>query len=559
MESFVRQGITHVCVAPGSRSTPLAIAAAENKKLSLTVHFDERGLCFYALGIAKATHSAVLVITTSGSAVANLLPGVVEAYQSKVPLILLSADRPFELQACGANQTIDQREIFGKFVHCSNVLPEPSLTVSPNAVISQIESSVFQSVLHGPVHVNVALREPFTPGEVKENYSDYLAPVRAWMDGEGPLTAYVPLKVESVKLGPTVLTHFQPSKQGVIVSGELDSPADTAALVALSLHLDWPILADIRTGLGSDYRMVMKYSDQLTGPFSERLSGVQTILRVGDVPVSKQVNQWVSKSKATVIHAFLGADRRDFHHRKKIQLSGSVSVLAESLIEQVLKGSHSLAGDLNRLSNDIEQIVGREIEKSTILSEPLIARELGLKLIGNGSLFCSNSMPIRSMSCYGFPKQKSLVYANRGASGIDGIVATAAGVSFAKSDPLTLVIGDLALLHDLNSLSLIKKTNCRLIVINNNGGGIFSSLPVYGHSLFESLFQVSHAFRFEKAASFFDIPYAKADSPKALKDKLTDIFNTKGPVLLECFVDIEANKNIVDQLETQVAQNSCLV
>ncbi len=572
IEELIRNGVDYFCVAPGSRSAPLTVSVARNPKAKTFVHFDERGLGFHALGYVSATKKPCVIITTSGTAVANLLPAIIEASKKKLPLIVLSADRPPELRNTGADQTIDQVNIFGKYAKWFFDFPCPTTDIKPEVILTTIDQAVYQakSGMAGVVHLNCMFREPLIPIETNENFTQYLKGLGAWGEGLEPWTTYVETKPKLNSLNLELLKSLSDIKQGLIVVGKIGGKEEQDIVLKLSERLNFPIFPDITSGLrlGNNHKNVIHYFDQLL--LSDKLKKdfkPNTIIHLGGRMTSKRYYQFIDAVKpAQYISVLNHPLRNDPLHQVTLRFQTSVL----DFCENVLAVSKARLDDVwvKRLKI-LSDKAHHTIEKEKALSEITIARTISKLIPKDSALFLASSMPIRDMDWYATNDGNPVVVgSNRGASGIDGIIATAcgfanglsgiSGVSGKDRDPVTtnstnptkpttLVIGDLAFLHDLNSLSMLKslKSPFVIVVINNNGGGIFNFLPIAGYTdIFEKFFGTPHGLNFKEAARMFGIKHALVGNRHAYS-QLSNVYKKaikqKIPTIIEIKIDRSDN------------------
>jgi 2-succinyl-5-enolpyruvyl-6-hydroxy-3-cyclohexene-1-carboxylate synthase len=547
MEELHRCGVKTVCISPGSRSTPLTWAAAEHPNLDTVVHFDERGLAFHALGIAKASGHPVAIVCTSGSAVANLFPAIVEASMSHVPLLVLTADRPFELVDCGANQTIKQPDIFGDYTRWNSNLPCPTTEISPQTILTTIDHAVSkaQGNTPGPVHLNCPFREPLAPDADGTDGVSYLQPIERWRENETPWTQYSQgTNSDFVDLGECA-GYIENTTFGVLVVGQLRSMIDLEMVRELSDALGWPVIADITSGarLGQYVPHVISYADlMLQGTSKDLFTHLETVIHVGGALVSKRIQAlFESHPPDHYIRIALSSERLDPAH------------LMTHRIEYHSNVFHTIA-KLNTTKIDTdwrEKLVTRSQQFDSFFklklsdgpfSEPGVIRAVTAHPNSLGGLFLGNSMPIRDADMFGAPTGNAIwVYANRGASGIDGNIATVAGIAN-TTQGATAILGDLAALHDLNSLPLLRENKVILIIINNGGGGIFSFLPVAEHGqLVKEFFNTPHEFTFESSAAMFDIAYAQPTALTEFRNVYMSALGSDSSTIIEIITDKEEN------------------
>lgn len=549
MQHLYVLGVRHICIAPGSRSAPLTLAAEnyskESPELQLHSHFDERGLAFFALGIAKSTRTPVAVITTSGTAVANLLPAVIEAFQTQVPLILLTADRPDELLNCGANQAIQQKNIFGKNVVAYSELPTPSKNLEPFDLDNKL-LSVVQNLTMGPVHINCPFRDPLygVPGlELEQIQQDkWRSAVSISIsnrESDRDLDRKPNVKLSSVQVNKDCLS--------LVLIGNI--PIEESLNI-----LEWAeknnlaVVADIASGLRQfNHPNILPYPE-LTLATASGFSWFQQfeqIIQFGGRFVGKRLNQWLGTSKA---HYFIvNHYDADPHHK-----AAHIKMSTPDFCEQYFSLSDSLS--ITDVSNKIEAAID---DVAVEFSEITLARTISKNLSAHFSLFAGNSLSIRWLDI--FSKQTDRprnIYCNRGASGIDGLIATGAGVETGTKTGTLLLIGDTSALHDLNSLALVSAMTSPfiIVIINNQGGGIFNLLPV--NKIPETnkhFFRCEHVFDFKNAAQMFHIPYNKALNLLEFSQHLESGQLHQGTTIIECGFSSESAtiqfREILDSLE----------
>ncbi|BCS50411.1 2-succinyl-5-enolpyruvyl-6-hydroxy-3-cyclohexene- 1-carboxylate synthase [Aeromonas jandaei] len=503
LEELFRLGVRDLVLAPGSRSAPLTMAAAAHTGFRRHLHFDERGLGFMALGLAKGSNRPVAVIMTSGTAVANLWPAVAEAQLTGVPLIILSADRPHELIDNGANQAIDQQGIFGRYPVYQQNLPSPTPTIPAAFVLSSIDQALArQAHIPGVVHFNCMYPEPLYPGEHYQDFSDYLAPLGDWLSSQTP---WSPWQQSEPTCPPQAEWENFRQKRGIVVAGRITDPQQAEAAAELAERLGWPLLADIQSQLRFDRRNLIELDLALNNAaVAAELSRAKVLLQFGARLVSKRLGQFI---KQQAWHDYWLVDpqpaRLDPDYRLRNRLLCSAGAFAAAHPVTASKAPwHRLPALLQPVGQAIAAACAR-------FSELGVCHRINSLI--EGQLFVGNSMPARLMDMLGKTgKGPSRVMTNRGASGIDGLIATAYGFAQSSNQPTTLLIGDLSALHDLNSLALLSKASQPLVVIllNNDGGSIFRMLPVPTEGeLLESYYRLPHGLGFEHAAAMFGLTY----------------------------------------------------
>ncbi|SJZ78587.1 2-succinyl-5-enolpyruvyl-6-hydroxy-3-cyclohexene-1-carboxylic-acid synthase [Photobacterium toruni] len=528
LEELMRLGVQHVCIAPGSRSTPLTLAAAKLTQLTIHTHFDERGLGFLALGLAKASQSPVAVIVTSGTAVANLLPAVAETGLTGEKLVLLTSDRPAELIQCGANQAIRQHGIFSDHVSHFLDIPSPSLDISPNWLLCAIDDVMQQQQLRGgSVHFNCHYPEPLYGDDV--DFYEYLMPVAQWQQDTIPYCQHQALP----SLTTVTIDHNQwqtlCTQKGVIVAGRL-AANELKAVQQLAATLGWPLLVDPQAGGSSDYAGFDGWLQNIA--CHDYLQQAQVLLQFGGRLVSKRLLQLISHQ---TWHSFLLIDplagRLDSSHRRSQRIQANIEAWAQAAMALTTDSLHSQwALPLVEASQCYFDIVAAHANR---FSELGLAAQVMQWIAPETELFLGNSMIVRLLDmCAKLPL--TATFANRGASGIDGLIATTAGVQRARKSSLVCLIGDTSLLYDLNSLALLNQQQYPIVVIvtNNDGGGIFDMLPVPDQQK-DDFYRMPHGFEFSHAAAMFGLQYCAPTSLSAAEDAIRDGQLKVGTTLVE--------------------------
>jgi 2-succinyl-5-enolpyruvyl-6-hydroxy-3-cyclohexene-1-carboxylate synthase len=505
----------------------------EDLQVKTHVHFDERGLGFYALGLAKAIHAPVTLLVTTGTAVANLLPAIMEAHLSRVPLLILTADRPPELRDCGSNQTADHVKIFTSFVRWEIDLAF-SDPLAPDEYLSSSLSYAVSCCKSGPVHINCQIREPFIHlSELAEK--EYSSCVYE------PKLSCPPLS--SFKQWGKI---FSEKKQGVILLGsDALKEQDLDSFLILAEKLKWPIFSDIISGgrrLG-DHPYHIEYFELVLRTFPDLQ--VDCLLQIGGRFVSKLLARWIQKQKQVdyllvTDHGF----RQDPLHKVSRKMECSTDFFCRLVQEFITSSKIEPESDLQGISAHVKEAVHEHFSESNELTEPALFSFLS-SLSPSVPLYLSSSMPVRDADLLFYPKDgSSSIFCNRGVSGIDGNIATAAGVAEGLQRPLVAVLGDLATLHDLSSFALVQKSKVPmiLIVINNQGGGIFSFLPVgEKKNLFEEFVATSHEYSFGLIAQTFGLSYRQADSFEAWSQAFDEAIQSQSSFVIECSTQRDSN------------------
>ena len=550
VEECIRNGANIFFIAPGARCTPLTLAVAKHPDAKAVLHFDERGLGFAALGYARATGRPGVIITTSGTAVSNLHPAVVEAGMDAIPMLLLTADRPPELRDTGANQAIDQVRHFGSAVRWFFDLPCPDTAIPPTMPLSTMSQAFFQS-RHGPVHINCMLREPLAPLPDRTDAEAYLAPISQWYRGHEPWTVFSqsPRRIHELDFSAIAELFTEKPKTLVIVGGGL-TEAEALAVSQLSEVRGWPVVSDVTSGLhfGPQRNGIVRHVDALMGPdgFPDALHP-DVILQFGPRFLSKTLLESLAAGPVPIwIQVSPREERLNPTHRVTHRICTEIDQFCFDLEREAGNPSVSawkaawLKADI-----EVEKTYQRHLDQAKTISEPGIARSISRHLPNLNGLVLGASMPVRDMNLYAARNPHHIhVAANRGASGIDGTLATAAGFALGLQQGVTVLLGDLTCLHDLNSLSLIRQSRFPVVVVvvNNHGGGIFHFLPMADSSpAFEKFFGTPHPWDFEYAAAQFQLPYAKPSDMPEFVDTYRDALENRESCVIEVQTDRKRN------------------
>lgn len=506
-------GITDVVVSPGSRSTPMAMVMAEHPDLKVHIHVDERSAAFFALGMAKATNRPVAILCTSGTAAANYFPAVVEARYSRVPLIVLTADRPHELREVGAPQAIDQLHLYGKHVKwfAEMGLPEKSEEIIRYArTVCSRAVAIAKGAPSGPVHLNFPFREPLIP-RLDENLFQLPERPKGYVKVHNGELAIEDDIVEEIA------EKLKGKQRGVIVCGNMTDTKFVDAVTQLSATLNYPILADplsqLRSGVHNLENIIDAYDTFLRNDDAKEFLKPDVIIRFGAMPISKALTIFLKENHTADQYVIDGGGGwRDPASLSTDMIFCNETVFCEKLLK-VSKDQASKAFLEKWLSiNELSKATMKQVRDISELSEGRLFYQLADLLPEGATLFVGNSMPIRDLDSFFHNNGKNIkVMANRGANGIDGTVSTALGAAV-YSQSMYLVLGDLTFFHDLNGLIVSKLYNIdiHIILVNNNGGGIFSFLPQSEHPKnFELLFGTPLNIEFEHAIRMFNGNFTK--------------------------------------------------
>lgn len=537
VDELYQLGVREVVISPGSRSTPLSLLFCEHD-FKTFINIDERSAGFFALGIAKEYERPVVLVCTSGSAGANYLPAIVEAKYSRVPLIVLTADRPHELRYFGAPQAIDQNKIFNNYTkyHEELALPEEKENMYPYVrAVMQKAYSIAMSKGYGVSHINVPIREPlipdlsnldFTIGRYKNRFE--------YMQGE------VEFSID--------YSIFK-NKNGLIICGGDAYSNYHEEVLEVGDRLKTPILADPISNLRNYSKDIIidSYDAFLQNNTIKKELKPEYIIHFGQVPVSKRLHQFLSMHKDVLYiqvdetfeyrntslstQKYILSSPRSFANSISIQNSNT------EYLDKWLKYQKQMRKQLNGVKNEMNLFEGKLIQK--------IQNMLPMK----SRLVVSNSMAIRDVDYFFESKGQNIkVLCNRGANGIDGTISTALGVS-TSNKPTVLLTGDLSFYHDLNGLLIGKTHNLNLIIVllNNDGGGIFRYLPQSKEKHFDYLFLTQHGMNFEGTKTLYDVTYYEAEDYNSFENVFNQAISLEGIKLIEVKIDSQLSKVLHDK------------
>ncbi len=549
VDELQRCGVQHVVICPGSRSTPLALAFVAQPGIRSWVLVDERSAAFFALGMARSLSLPVALLCTSGSAAANFFPAIVEAKLSHIPVLVLTADRPQELRDCGAPQAIDQNQLYGSYVKWFVDMALPEAT---NSALRSIRTIAGRSAAlacanpAGPVHLNFPLREPLTPASIA---GQPLPPLEqrdpiAWK-GRSNRTPYIdvsdaPLATPSPARVAHLADMMRTAPRGLIVIGAGTSPALAEPLIQLARLLNYPILADplsqLRCGSSSSNLVISSYDAFLRSDAFVASVPPQLVIRFGAMPTAKSLLSYLERysyCRQVVIDAW-GEWHEPMHtasemiHADPVALSSQLVSVLEHSAESTFPGHAASRWCSTWLC--VDQVTRKALKKAISafpqLFEGRIFTELNDILPADATLYVGNSMPIRDLDTFFWCRERPVrILANRGANGIDGITSSALGASAvaSASQPTVLVIGDLSFFHDLNGLlaARLYQLNMTIVLINNDGGGIFSFLPQADHpEHFEQLFGTPTGLNFHLAVQMYGGCFQRVDSWEQFRETL---------------------------------------
>lgn len=543
IEELYRTGVSHVCISPGSRSTPLALSAWQHSALQITTCYDERSMAFAALGIAKACKQPVALVVTSAGAVANVYPALAEAYMDEVPLIVITADRPFELLHNGANQSMHQTGFFGHYVLENVELPCPSDNIKARAVLTAVDDIVriANGNKKGPVHLNCHFREPLTP--IQQVFdANCLTGLQRWESSNLPFTQY------GVS-GDATRTLLGRSERGLLLLGALETQEESLAACRIAEKLKWPVVSDVVSGVHDGRFTKLPNIEQWVSTYVQREECIpDCILHIGGRLVTDKLAILLNqRAGQPYIQISAKYHRMDPHH----VVTHRVQMSVESFEAYVPTSLSAL------------QCYGFSLTPDALqdgLTESLVAHLLSQNVPPSHELMIASSMPIRDMNWWRHFKQPCRsVSANRGLSGIDGIISTACGIGIGSQKPVTLVSGDLSFLHDTNGLSLIAamQTPVFIVVLNNRGGKIFHHLPIA--KCFDDMppvMDTPHAIELKSLAEAHGLGYACVSTPEAVVPTYCHAIASGQSYVIEIKTDVKRNQAFYARIEKEVKHNA---
>jgi len=570
VDELARCGLQDVCIAPGSRSTPLTLAFYAHSDIRIHSHLDERSAGFFGLGLALAGDRPAALLCTSGSAGANFFPAIIESNMSQVPLLVLTADRPPELRHSGANQTIDQIKMFGDHVLWSVdvALPEqdpPEIALRNLRTLAARALATANGLRKGPVHLNFPFRKPLEPQSVEGWLGADHSQISETRPGRNPYT-----KIERGDIRPTAEQLeflgdlITSSERGIIVCGPRCPEGDFPQLVGeLARKCKYPLFADPLSGLRfgphfpeapiiGGYETFLDNSNSLPQP--------DLVIYFGAVPTANRLNRYLARSESAAhIHVRENGVWADENHITSHFIQADPRILCKALGETQI---------LPRESDWLDVWLQMESESWIVLKNALENLDFDgayvsdlLDLLPDGSiLFAGNSLPVRHVVQFGRPQKKSLhVFSNRGASGIDGNISTGLGIARFNGRQTTILTGDITFYHDSNGLlglRNLRSEEVTFVVLNNNGGGIFQRLPVakFGPP-FKELFQTPHGLDLFSIARTYDLDYRKVLDRQEFQAQFSGIqTQTKGR-LIEVGTDPIKDNQSRENLESQICRN----
>jgi 2-succinyl-5-enolpyruvyl-6-hydroxy-3-cyclohexene-1-carboxylate synthase len=552
VQIFVNQltelGVKYACISPGSRSAPLTYVLSKNRKIKSFIHIDERSSAFFALGLAKASTKPTLLVTTSGTAVGELYPAIIEAYQQRIPLIICTADRPPELVGTGANQTINQHNIFKNHIRWFRDLGLPSISETGFHHLQKIAMRAFQISSFddkGPIHLNFPFKKPLEP----TSYTDVvhknilnLKPVKLKRNKNYNIQTRLSEK-SLIKLADDLIKY----ERGIIIAGPMDYDQQMIrGIKKLSGLIKYPILADGLSQLRfnsneKDKNIISNFNSILKSEIFVEKNNPDIILQFGRTPTSAVLESFLKGTNAERYLVNLYGDNFDPTRNAKAIITIDPIFFLNNIHTYLKKknidrNKSTWQNNFLRAEGLSEKIKSRIIERSKFPNESALIKEILSYIPASSHIFIGNSLPVRDLDSFsGIIAKRCSIHFNRGASGIDGVTSTAFGIASQKS-PMFLIIGDLSLIHDLNSLIIASKYSIPIIivVINNNGGGIFESLPIAEKvNRFKEYFVTPHNLELSDIIKSFGLSYHLLSSKSALKKQIMNCSIKKIASVLE--------------------------
>jgi 2-succinyl-5-enolpyruvyl-6-hydroxy-3-cyclohexene-1-carboxylate synthase len=547
-DEFARSGMTHACTSPGSRSSPIVLSLVREQRIRCFSHIDERSAGFFALGAAKASGRPVALACTSGTAAANFVPAVIEAHEARVPLIVLTADRPPELRDLGAGQTIDQIKLYGGAVKWFVELGVHEATPENLRWIRQLACRAYITAGEGrpgPVHINLPFREPLVLGGKELPPDDTGRPdARPWITSTPPTPKAAPPR--------TLPPH------GIVVAGRQERDPTLGQTVArFAERADYPLLADPLSGARHGPAAIARYDLLLRDETFTAAARPDLVIRVGDLPTSKPLRAWLASLRDVEQIAF---DPEDAWQDPAATLSERLRADPAQTLDAWAPTTPADPDWLARWRAADDTVSGAIAQTlADQLSEPLVAARLSEWLPPEATLFVASSMPIRDVELYFSARELTpRVLSNRGANGIDGTVSSALGVAAVSDGPIVLLIGDVALAHDIGGLLAARRHDLALtiVLLNNDGGGIFHFVPVAGEKdAFEEHVATPHALDFSHAAALYGLGYTQVNTPHELQTALArSTGSATSSQIIEVRTDREENLTLHRRLAAAAAE-----
>ncbi|MCY4073581.1 MAG: 2-succinyl-5-enolpyruvyl-6-hydroxy-3-cyclohexene-1-carboxylic-acid synthase [Chloroflexi bacterium] len=575
VDALVAAGLKRVCVLPGSRHTPLILAFARHRDaIDIYSHLDERSAAFFALGLATATNEPAALVCTSGSAAANFFPAIIEARQSRTPLLVLSADRPPELRHSGANQTIDQVKLYGDAVAWFVDAPLPEAEPPPLALRNLrtlAARAMVKTAGGGVVHINLPFRKPFEPGDDDAEVMNI---------DRGETTRFVREKRSDASALDDLMRGEARVKRGLIYfgHGSCRTAAEAGALIRWAARASrisgYPILAEYTSnmrniGLSADkcYEPLGAYETYL-GAAGCEFKSIEALIRFGTPPLSKAMGDLVAQADLKH-HIYCSRDGEwadDSHGITELVHFDPLSAAPMPCADDPPTTETAFRDRIRRAEEIAWKLIDREMETGDYFDGAVVYDVADL-MPADGLIFAGNSLPVRQLDQFGKPSERPiLAFANRGASGIDGNISSALGIGAAYRDrPLAAIVGDITFYHDMNGLLAIRRCGVpvTIVVLNNAGGGIFHRLPIHRFEpAFSDYFITAHGLGFSHAAQLYGLDYRRADDRLAFRRAFSEAVAGRGSTLIEvrtdALNDLRRREQIMATIRAEVEEmNAC--
>lgn len=545
VDELYQNGLRDVVISPGSRSTPLALSFAAFSSIKHWVNMDERSAAFFALGIAKQTKRPVALVCTSGTAAANYYPAIIEAFYSRVPLLVLTADRPHELRDVGAPQAINQIHLYGDYVKLFHDMSLPELTDQQGTYVRGKASAAYKTANtanRAAVQINFPFREPLVPDFSLENL---------WSaDKDTPHLEVKQGKKQLLKEQLTALhNQFSTKQKGIIMCGPMEDQQAQKEIIALANAWQLPLFADplsqLRSGDGDKSNMIESYDAILKHKQTRDLFKPDFVIRFGAQPVSKPYTLWLKENAQIVHYVVEEAEgyREPIGHQSTV-IYADPQLFCEGLVTNpVPHFDQQWLKDWQKGNRMAKQVL--QESTSPFVTEGHVVQHIAEIIPNNSTFFVGNSMAIRDVDTFWFNTDKQIrILANRGANGIDGVTSSALGAATAV-DRVTLLLGDLSFFHDQNGLFMTKhySLNITIVLVNNNGGGIFSFLPQAKQEVehYEELFGTPMDLDFSHVVTLYQGQYTNPTDWQAFQTALEKSYQTEGLSVIELKTDRNDN------------------
>lgn len=554
IDELIKSGVVDFYISPGMRNAPLVQSLLKRSEVELYLGIDERAQSYRALGAAKATGRTCALLCTSGTALANYTPAIIEAKKSSTPLIVLSADRPIELSTSDANQTINQVHFYGKHVLADSCLGAPTTDICPQVIRNTVNHLIFRSryPIKGPVHFNIPLREPLDMTIVDID-KEYIKRAEVGFERKFQTNYFPPTQGLSAQAKEVISELISNNPKGLLVVGSLPCSLDKTVIKEFIKELNWPVFLDISSSLKYAYSI----KDNIIPTFDhsevyEQMSAQRptAIIHLGGRTTSKHYYRFLEEFPEIVLTTVnWSEEKEDPSQNTDYRIVSEVDQFCHAMIDSIVPSASPISISWKDFTTKKCNIID-----AAPLSYPYISKKIIDTISEDQALYISNSTVVRSFDNYlSLEHTKDIdIFTNRGVSGIEGLMASALGCAESTGKYTTLVIGDVSFLHDLNSLQLIKdsKTPICIVLVNNSGGGIFTLLPIAKDKEILPYLTTPHSLEFEQAAKQFDINYKRIDSTKKFDEDFKLAQNSQETIILEVIVDNNKNVDLYNKLKT---------